>query len=82
MMSRHTVGVACQVVAGAVAVAGLIPAAVVLNPWRKLDPMEPTGAYFGTDVLKSALVALAGIAVGYVLLRLGSHLKNKRGSIA
>jgi hypothetical protein len=67
--------------AAAVAIAGLIPAAVLLNPWRKVEKLTQLDEiYFGTNLLKSAGIALAGLVAGYILLRLGSHLKSKRQS--
>ena len=73
-MSRYRVGIMCQLAAGAVALAAFLPAAVVLNPWRKGNLIEPDEAYLGTTLLRAALIALAGLACGYVLFRSGSHL--------
>jgi hypothetical protein len=78
-MSRYWIRIMCQLAAAAVAVAGLIPAAVLLNPSRKVDKLSQLDEiYFGTNLLKSAVIALAGLAAGYLLLRVGSHLKSKR----
>jgi hypothetical protein len=80
-MSRNCIGVVCQLAAAAVAIAGLIPTAVLLNPWRKVEKLTQLDEiYFGTNLLKSAGIALAGLVAGYILLRLGSHLKSKRQS--
>jgi hypothetical protein len=67
--------------AAALGVGVLIPAVVLLNPWRNVEKLTQLDEiYFGTNVLKSAALALAGLVSGYLLLRLGSHLKAKRRS--
>ena len=78
-MTRYCFGLMCQLAGATVALAGLIPAAVLLNPWRKVDKLSQLDeTYFGTNLLKSTAIALAGFAAAYLLLRLGSHLKSKR----
>jgi hypothetical protein len=79
LMSRNSIGIICRLAGVAVAFVGLIPATLLLNPWRKADKLTQIDeTYFGTNLLKSAGIAIAGLVAGYVLLRLGSHFKSKR----
>ena len=79
-MREYCVEAVCQVAAAAVAIVGLIPAAVLLNPWRRVERLTQLDEiYFGTSLLKSAGVAVAGLVAGYILLRLASQLKSKCG---
>ena len=79
-MRRYRVGIMCQLAAVTVALAAFLPAAVVLNPWRKGNPIEPDEAYLGTTLLKAAFIAFAGLACGSVLFRSGSHVESQRRS--
>jgi hypothetical protein len=67
--------------APAVAIAGLIPGASFVYRcchWLKQD--ELVGIYANVSLLEAVISAIAGFAAGYILLRLGSHLKSKRQS--
>jgi hypothetical protein len=78
LMSRYCLGVVCRLVGAGVAMAGLAPAATLINPWRKADKLSPLPEiYFATNMLKAAAFAAAGFLVAYILLRVGSHLKSK-----
>lgn len=80
-MSHNCIGVACQLVAPAVAIAGLIPGAIfVYRSCHWLEQDELVGIYAGVSLLQAVICAIAGFAAGYILLRLGSHLKSKRQS--
>jgi hypothetical protein len=80
IMNRYRAGIMCPLAAVTVALAAFLPAAVVRNPWRKGNPIEPDEAYLGATLLRAALIALAGPACSYVLFRSGSHLKSQRRS--
>jgi len=80
-MSRYHTAVTCQAAAISVAISGWIPLAVLLDPWRRANPVTQVDEiYFGRNLLISVAAALAGLAAGYVLFRLGSQLKPKHPS--
>lgn len=77
-MNHRCAGIICQLAGIAAAVCGLVPGAILLNPWRSSLTVEQWEvAYSEANRIKCAVIALAGLAAGYVLLRLGSHLKSK-----
>jgi len=77
-MIRYCFGVTCQLVAPVAAIAGLTPGAMFVYRschWLKQDPLFDV--YSGVSVLEAGICAIGGFAVGYILVRLGSHLKSK-----
>ena len=80
-MNRCRIGVLCQLAAPLIPIAGLVPGAIWVYRachWLEQDQMyvDSSGAY----LLQAAIVALGALAGAYILFRLGSHLKSKRGS--
>jgi len=72
-------GFAIQTLAILVAIGGLIPAALFLYSYnahyQARDQMSDI--YFGTDLMKYALIALPGFALAYLLFRLGRRLTTR-----
>lgn len=80
-MRRCCIGIICQLAGVALAIGALIPLGILLNPWRKADKLSQLPEiYFPTSLLSSVGVATAGLVTGYIVFRLGSHLKSKRRS--
>jgi len=86
-MIRYCIGGVCQFVAApAVAIAALAPGGIWV--YRELhwlyegqqDPGQMYAIYSGADLLEAGIIALGGFIASYVLFRLGSHLKARRGS--
>jgi hypothetical protein len=78
-MNRPRIGILWQLVGALLFIAGLIPGAVLFNPWRTITTQEQWEVtYFTANGISAALVAIVGLAVGYILFRLGSQLKPKR----
>ena len=73
----YRVGLLCQLLALTIALCGLVPAARVLDPFQGFDATLARQPYFAAHLLKSALIALGGLGAGYILFRLGSHLKSE-----
>lgn len=77
-MSRYCIGILCQLGAAVAALMGLIPGASFVYRcchWQEQD--ELVGIFADVSLLTSVICAIAGFAVGYILLRVGSHLKSK-----
>jgi hypothetical protein len=61
-----------------IAIMGFVPLAKRLNPWRKEEQYDQfVAAYFYHDILKLSIFAGAGIALGYIFYRLGSHFASQ-----
>jgi len=79
-MNHRLIGRICLVSGATVWVLGLIPAALLLNPWRKANPVDQSESwYFTFNLLKTCLIALAGVVAGFLLVRLGLRVKSKAG---
>ena len=74
---KYFFGILCQVAAGAVALAGLIPLAALLNPWRSAKlASQLDEIYFAENLTRAGVMALLASAMAYFLLRFGTHLKS------
>ena len=77
-MKCRLFGILCQLAGAAAALAGLILAGVIVNPWRNTQAVDQAQeAYAAANIIKSALCAFAGLALGYLLFRTGRHLRAK-----
>ena len=75
-MKNH-LGILCQILAAVIAVLGLVPAAILLNPWRNAKlASQIDEIYFGSNLARDGVIALAGFIVGYIVFRIGVHLKR------
>lgn len=77
-MRKSRVGIICRVIGVLVAASGLIPGAILLNPWQKANSWDQLhDVYFGPKLIKAAIIATGGLVASYLLFRAGSHLKTK-----
>jgi hypothetical protein len=74
---KNSLGIFCQILAPVVAVLGLVPAGLLLNPWRNAELANQLDEiYFGFHLAKAGIIALAGFIAGFILFRAGVHLKT------
>jgi hypothetical protein len=74
---KNLLGFVCQILAALIAVLGLVPAAILVNPWRNAKlASQIDEIYFGSNLARAGVVALAGFVVAYIVFRIGVHLKS------
>lgn len=74
-MKRLLISTFLRVFAIVVIVASCVPAARLLNPFRKAhDVTELDAIYYPADLLKAVIIGLVGILVAYIMLRFRKSL--------
>lgn len=79
-MKRSVLGGFCQLAALGLAIGSLVPGARYYYDYVAHSEQQSSAAitFVHANLLKYGIVALSGIAIGYLLFRCGSHLRRKQ----
>ncbi len=82
-MNSRFLQIICRLAGLTVAILGLIPGVKFcyeyIFHWRRWESQHPMeGAYVGVYLLQFGIIAFAGLAIGYLLFRLGIWSKSQK----